>query len=129
MLIGKKNFVFAENLKGQAECLICGREVVTKKYNIERYYRSCHRDFEEIKDDKRAETLLLLKKTFLESMVTEYEEENSTSNAASCSSGRDFKEKPTFIVALALAKQCRPFTDADFFKELSSSVLGFFFWK
>lgn len=59
-------------------------------------------------------------------MVTEYEEENSTSNAASCSSGRDFKEKPTFIVALALAKQCRPFTDADFFKELSSSVLGCF---
>ena len=28
----EEEFFFGENLKGQAECLICGREVVTKKY-------------------------------------------------------------------------------------------------
>lgn len=124
MLSGRKNFFSLKTLGGGgAECLICGREVTLRRFNIERHYRSCHRDFKEKRGEERTETLLSYKKTFFEKMATEYAEKMSTTTVAK---GRDFKEKPTLLVALALAKQCRPFTDAEFFRNLSVSVLDCF---
>lgn len=123
----EEEFFFAENLSGKSECLICGRVVATKRYNIERHYRSIHKDYGNVEGDKRIEVLLSLKKPFYENMVAEYQREKSMTTVASCSNAQNAgKNKSTYLVALELAKHCRPFTDAIFFKNLSASVLECF---
>ncbi|XP_019845605.2 SCAN domain-containing protein 3 [Bactrocera dorsalis] len=107
------DFLFTQNSIGEPICLICQRNVKRNhKYNIERHYRTCHKEYINMEADTRANLIAELKKRII------IEEKQESDNFEQLN-----VKKASFVITLALAKRCRPFDDAVFFKELATEVM------
>lgn len=112
----ENTFFFIENMDDDAQCLICNKIISEKSlYYIKRHYDSCHGNINKLNNSDRTLLLLELKaKFFLTFMVDETDQDNGVILI-----NEDVSlpyKKASYIVALSLAKQCRPFTDGIFLK-------------
>jgi len=99
-----QNFVI-ENIYGDAECVICSSFLpISKLYNIKRHYSLKHSDFKDLIDGRERKLLELKAKYFL--LHVAHTIPNKDNSAL---------KNTSYVVALALAKQCRSFTDGFLF--------------
>lgn len=126
-------FFFVENMEGEAHCLICNKIIAhVTRYSLCRHYESSHNQYDLILGTERS-SLLLQKKAEYYLNYFDYINNNNKNNNKSkkpheCPKEKNTiqKEKASYIVSLSLAKQCRPFSDGVFFKELCQNVLECF---
>lgn len=114
-------------MNGDAQCVICYRIIWQKTlFNIRRHYSSCHCNYDKLSGADRTLKLLELKADFFfKFMVDETDIQNNSCPPILENVSLPLK-KASFAVALALAKQCRPFEDGIFFLNLTSDVLNCF---
>lgn len=108
------DFLFAQNNLGEPVCLVCQRKVKhNHKFDVERHYKLCHKEYIDIQGDSRAILIADLKKRATIKSKTE------SDNIMLM-----YKRKASFAISLGLAKRCRLFHDAEFFRELAIEVMG-----
>lgn len=129
------------NAMYEPQCMLCLHRISTiRKNNFERHYTVFHKDYEKYKGNERENLVKDLKTKFLEFIKTDWQNEipmsslvlpvvslyKETQITNFMVDMEEKKNKASFIVAMALAKQCRPLCDGLFFKDLTTSILECF---
>lgn len=113
-------------MNGDAQCVICYSIIRKQTYYLRKHYYSCHGNYNNLTGGDRSLKLFELKAAFfLKFMVNETNTNDDNSfdetdiHYNSCQLLRENVSLPlkkaSYAVALALAKQCRPFEDGFFF--------------
>lgn len=125
----ENEFLFSVNVLNKIACLVCYREIKNITHSgLKRHYENCHSQFLTVAGNERAELVKKLKDDFrIYYTRILYFANNKTNNSLdSQPSVSSVQLKASYAVALALAKNVRPFEDGDFFKEMCLSVLQLF---
>lgn len=108
-------YFFVEHC-GASVCLICNENIaVMKAYNLKRHYETRHKgDFGKFEGKVREEKLASLKKNLIAQQNVFKKVSKQTEAAV----------KASYEVAVAIAKQGKPFTDGEFVKSCMMKVVG-----
>lgn len=127
-----EKYLFTYYSSAEVQCIVCFKiNNVDRSYNIKRHYELCHKKyFCKFEGEELQKEINILK--------IKYEEErnqNVVDRALSVKTSMSAAEKnvlkksqlkASYLVSLALAKQCRPFTDGMFHKQVLKIVVECF---
>lgn len=98
-------FLFVENNDGDPVCMVCDYNAKRNhRHTIERHYNTCQ---------KKCLHKNLDRATLVDDLKLKFQNKNLPINQFQYE--KDIKQKIPFVVALALAKHCKPFEDGVFF--------------
>lgn len=110
----KEIFMFV-NGKNNAQCLICDKIFTNLRfYNLKRHFISIHKNINELDEEKKYEMFNSLQQKNAPPLSLTVEEKKKQLKNASIAAG------------LMLAKQCRPFEDGEFFKQMAREIFNCF---
>lgn len=123
-------FFFIENMDGEAQCVIYYHVISNKGlFCLRRHYYSCHENYDNLSGGDWSLKLFQLRaEFFLKFIFDETNIHHHTSFQLIWENAALPLKKASYVVALALAKQCRQFEDGIFFT-IPSDVLNCFSGK